>query len=459
MRIAEAEAEAVAVSGSGSGLRQRKRQAVAAAAAAAEAAAAVAAEAAAVAAAEAEAVAAAEAAAVAAAAAAAEAAAVAAAEAEAVAAAEAEAVAAAEAAAEAVAAAEAAAEAEAVAAAEEAAEAAAEAVAAAEAEAEAEAEAAAEAAAAAAAEAEAVAAAVAAAEVEATASLAAAKVAAIDAEMLSGAATEISLNADADGGNVENENSSIISGTLTYDSEENEQRTQKLDLLEDQVPSVQISDALTDPKLSETLASLEDDEPIRLEDLDDAGVHDDQQDLVVLDEILVDGVSEHGASGNFHEDETAVAVSSLEKLQTEVDSSIDPSLTEEAQVLAKIEFLLGRVEEEFRRNALALATETALFLTDLASGDIDGEFRIAERSDLLQGVYKAYLGDSTQVPMLTLPLHEIELHQLDNRAAFLLSRIDGSMSVEDILDVCGMSRLEALQLLSGLVMRGVLELR
>jgi len=56
-------------------------------------------------------------------------------------------------------------------------------------------------------------------------------------------------------------------------------------------------------------------------------------------------------------------------------------------------------------------------------------------------------------------LHEIAGESLDHRTGFLLSRIDGMLTFEDILDVAGMPRLEAYQILSTLLRKGVIEVR
>ena len=42
------------------------------------------------------------------------------------------------------------------------------------------------------------------------------------------------------------------------------------------------------------------------------------------------------------------------------------------------------------------------------------------------------------------------------RAAFLLSRVDGTLSLDEILDVSGMPRLEAYRYLCQLFLRGIL---
>ena len=74
-------------------------------------------------------------------------------------------------------------------------------------------------------------------------------------------------------------------------------------------------------------------------------------------------------------------------------------------------------------------------------------------------VYQRYLGDLSARPTLAMPMHELADQKLDIRAAFLLSRIDGALSFEEILDVSGMARGEAFRHLSMLLLRGILEVR
>jgi len=74
-------------------------------------------------------------------------------------------------------------------------------------------------------------------------------------------------------------------------------------------------------------------------------------------------------------------------------------------------------------------------------------------------VYQRFLGDLDRRPALAVPMHELSAHKLDIRAAFLLSRIDGALSFEEILDVAGMQRAEAFRHLSMLVLRGILDIR
>jgi hypothetical protein len=79
--------------------------------------------------------------------------------------------------------------------------------------------------------------------------------------------------------------------------------------------------------------------------------------------------------------------------------------------------------------------------------------------DLLYRIYEGHIGEMTQVPLVAIPLHSIAGERLDHKAGFLLSRVDGMLSFEDILDVAGMPRLDAYRIISVLLRRGIIEVR
>ena len=82
------------------------------------------------------------------------------------------------------------------------------------------------------------------------------------------------------------------------------------------------------------------------------------------------------------------------------------------------------------------------------SGGVDGDACLPYLS-LLEKIYDAVIG-----PLERRPQHGGTVPDLDPRAAFLLSRLDGSMTIDDLLDVSGMPRLEAMRVLALLIRHG-----
>ncbi|HXN33432.1 MAG TPA: hypothetical protein VN894_16300 [Polyangiaceae bacterium] len=78
---------------------------------------------------------------------------------------------------------------------------------------------------------------------------------------------------------------------------------------------------------------------------------------------------------------------------------------------------------------------------------------------VLENMYAARLGPLDRVPMVMVPRAQMRWLSMDHRAGFVLSLIDGSSSVEMILDVSGMPKLDALRILYDLVQQKIVSFR
>jgi hypothetical protein len=108
---------------------------------------------------------------------------------------------------------------------------------------------------------------------------------------------------------------------------------------------------------------------------------------------------------------------------------------------------LAAAETALASGKVAAAVD-ACELALAAAGGIDGELAL-EAQPLVEQIYAAILRGPDRIPV-----HGNATPDLDPRSAFLLSRIDGALTVEDVLDVSGMPRLEALRTMALLVRRG-----
>jgi hypothetical protein len=78
--------------------------------------------------------------------------------------------------------------------------------------------------------------------------------------------------------------------------------------------------------------------------------------------------------------------------------------------------------------------------------------------DVLMQMYAARLGPLNQVVSMAIPAEQIRWLSLDHRSGFLLSLVDGTSSVEEILDMSGMPRLDALRIMFSLFSERVVAL-
>ena len=143
----------------------------------------------------------------------------------------------------------------------------------------------------------------------------------------------------------------------------------------------------------------------------------------------------------------------------DVDGAAPRDESDSDRVRRRVTALIERAETEWQ----AGKHDVSVAAIDLAL-DEDPDSAVAQKliqrhKDRFYEMYGAYLGSLERCPVLALPMHELAQQNIDNRAAFLLSRIDGSLSFDEVLDVSGMTRLEAFRLLARMVMQGILEVR
>lgn len=78
--------------------------------------------------------------------------------------------------------------------------------------------------------------------------------------------------------------------------------------------------------------------------------------------------------------------------------------------------------------------------------------------DVLTQMFAARIGPLDQVISVVISPEEIQWLALDHRAGFLLSLVDGQSTVDEILDISGMTRLDALKIIFDLTERQVVRL-
>jgi hypothetical protein len=168
-------------------------------------------------------------------------------------------------------------------------------------------------------------------------------------------------------------------------------------------------------------------------------------------------------TGVHSEDSPEIAVvrqeATARQISAEVDDGAPDNETDAERTRRRVGAFVDRAEAAFKRGRHGVAV-TALDLALDEKPDSAAAQKIVHRHrELMFKIYESYIGDDKAIPMVALPMHEIALQQLDSRSAFLLSRIDGTLTFEEILDVAGMSRLEAYRHLCKLLLRGILEVR
>lgn len=79
--------------------------------------------------------------------------------------------------------------------------------------------------------------------------------------------------------------------------------------------------------------------------------------------------------------------------------------------------------------------------------------------EVLTSMYSARLGALDQIVTIGLARDQVRWLSLDHRSGFLLSLVDGNTTIEEILDLSGMPRLDALRILFSLFQERIIAFR
>lgn len=120
--------------------------------------------------------------------------------------------------------------------------------------------------------------------------------------------------------------------------------------------------------------------------------------------------------------------------------------------------LVDEMEELYALDDLTGALRCAEMILGRDPDDVQARHCADNCRRRLLHLYGSKIGDLAAVPVSILSESELRWLGLDRRAAFVLSRIDGVATVEQVLDGCGMPRLEGMKTLVDLLDRGAIRI-
>lgn len=145
-------------------------------------------------------------------------------------------------------------------------------------------------------------------------------------------------------------------------------------------------------------------------------------------------------------------------LELEFDDSalIAPPLRPKEQ--ASESSAIATMKDRYAMGDFSGALVIAEGIVESDPADIEAPRYAQSCRDVLTQMYSARLGSLDQVVSVAVPSDQIRWLTLDHRAGFLLSLIDGGSTVDQILDISGMTRLDALRIMYQLLDQRVISL-
>ena len=119
---------------------------------------------------------------------------------------------------------------------------------------------------------------------------------------------------------------------------------------------------------------------------------------------------------------------------------------------------LRELEDAYAVGDYTRALQIAEQLLARSPDDLSARRYAQNCRDVLTQMFAARLGPLDQVITMVVRPEEVQWLSLDHRAGFLLSLVDGQSTVDEILDISGMTRLDALKILHDLAEQQVVKL-
>lgn len=118
-----------------------------------------------------------------------------------------------------------------------------------------------------------------------------------------------------------------------------------------------------------------------------------------------------------------------------------------------------RLRERYALGDFTGALSVAEALLEMDPKNAEAQKFAGSCREVLMQMYVAKLSPLDQRPRVAIANDQIRWLSLDHRAGFLLSLIDGQCSLDELLDVSGMARLDSLRILSELLEQKVISLK
>jgi hypothetical protein len=139
-------------------------------------------------------------------------------------------------------------------------------------------------------------------------------------------------------------------------------------------------------------------------------------------------------------------------------SAHDPASPAAGKGAESGESAIGDMKDRYAMGDFSGALLIAEGILETSPDDLEAPRYAQSCRDVLTQMYSARLGSLDRVVAVAVPSDQIRWLTLDHRAGFLLSLIDGGLTVDQILDISGMPRLDALRIMYQLLDQRVISI-
>ena len=126
--------------------------------------------------------------------------------------------------------------------------------------------------------------------------------------------------------------------------------------------------------------------------------------------------------------------------------------------VSEVDSLMKGARDMLELDDFSGAIELLDKVLDLEAGHSEARQMRDDSERKLLAMLSSKLGDLNRTPRVRMSQDEIIWLNLDNRAGFVLSLVDGSLSLDEIISICGLPQLEGMRILVQLLQEKVIEI-
>lgn len=149
---------------------------------------------------------------------------------------------------------------------------------------------------------------------------------------------------------------------------------------------------------------------------------------------------------------------SLDYIRT-ADRRKNPRPPKKENMAGAVAALLQEAQALMRQDDFAAALDLLRSASGPGFGGIEFEANLDLARSRLYALYAERIGDLSRIPNVESSPGSLKQFNLPPDAGFMLSMVDGTTSVADLISLSGMDAFEALHTLSGLMEAGIVEMR
>ena len=150
------------------------------------------------------------------------------------------------------------------------------------------------------------------------------------------------------------------------------------------------------------------------------------------------------------------SLSDLDEIESRAGSAVRQFMPDPLPADADLDGMMEQARRKQRAGDFSGSLEIVERVLAAQPHHVQAQAYLSENTNRLLDMFRSRIGPLARMPRVKLRPDEIIWQSLDHRAGFLVSQVDGRTTFEDLIEISGMTELEATRMLARLVEFGII---